>query len=130
MYAIAISHESIMHSSNRNFSDMLQSVDRLIIYCIVIRLAVTQGQRLQSQNGQNLALKPSESDVKCSEDVSCYTDGNSLVDTIANIDSQVLCQQLCQVMNFFHCSQTNIFSKIHNSLVVKVVNLWNTSKKA
>jgi len=76
---------------------MLQSVDRLIIYCIVIRLAVTQGQRLQSQNGRDLASKPSESDVKCSEDVSCYTDGNSLVDTIANIDSQVLCQQLCQM---------------------------------
>ena len=118
-----------MHSSDRHFSDMLQSVDRLIIYCIVIRLAVTQGQRLQSQNGRDLASKPSESDVKCSEDVSCYTDGNSLVDTIANIDSQVLCQQLCQVRIFLHCSQTNIFSKIHNSLVVKVVNLWNTSKK-
>ena len=38
------------------------------------------------------------SDVDCSTEESCYTEGNSLVDTIAGIDNELLCQQLCQVI--------------------------------
>ena len=38
------------------------------------------------------------SDVECSTEESCYTEGNSLVDTIAGIDNELLCQQLCQVI--------------------------------
>jgi len=39
------------------------------------------------------------SDVDCSTEESCYTEGNSLVDTIAGIDNELLCQQLCQMRN-------------------------------
>jgi len=67
---------------------------KALVYCIVVlRLVVTQSIQHRT------ALKPSveEKEVECSEEESCYTEENSLVDTIANIDNELLCQQLCQM---------------------------------
>ena len=79
---------------------------KALIYCIVVlRLVAT----LSIQH--RTALKPSmeEKEVECSEEESCYTEENSLVDTIANIDNELLCQQLCQVI-FFHHPEIKMFS--------------------
>jgi len=69
---------------------------KALVYCIVIlRLVVTQSVQHRT------ALEPTvkEGEVECSEEESCYTEENSLVDTIANIDNELLCQQLCQMRN-------------------------------
>ena len=79
---------------------------KALVYCIVVlRLVVTQSVQHRT------ALEPTvkEGEVECSEEESCYTEENSLVDTIANIDNELLCQQLCQV-NFFHHPETKMFS--------------------
>ena len=75
----------------------------MLLYVIVIlRLVVAQSVHHRT------ALEEL-SDVDCSKAESCYTEGNSLVDTIANIDTELLCQQLCQVI-FLQHPETKIFS--------------------
>ena len=122
-YAIFILYESLVHFLSTScshlistliliFSDMLP-YGKAIICCIAVRMVVTQGQRPLYRPGQNIAFKPAveelytsdslqKSDVGCSNDYGCSSEGDSLLDTIANIDTELLCQQLCQVI----CQQT------------------------
>ena len=107
---------------NPHFSDMLP-YGKAIICCIAVRLVVAQGQRPATLNrpGQNIAFKPAvdevyksdslqKSDVDCSNEYGCSSEGDSLLDTIANIDTELLCQQLCQVIckqTFYHEDKKN-----------------------
>jgi len=82
---------------------------KVIICCIAVGLVFTQGQSPATLNrtGQNIGFKPAveevdkgdsleRSDAGCSE-YGCSSDGEALLDTIANIDTEVLCKQLCQM---------------------------------
>ena len=104
---------------------------KVAICCIAVGLVFTQGQSTATLNrtGQNIGFKPAveevdkgdsleRSDAGCSE-YGCSSDGESLLDTIANIDTEVLCKQLCQVI----CQQT--FS--HEDQRLRIVLLWMVS---
>ena len=113
-YASSTSCSHLISTLILIFSDMLP-YGKAIICCIAVRLVVAQGQRPATLNrpGQNIAFKPAveevytsdslqKSDVDCSNEYGCSSEGDSLLDTIANIDTELLCQQLCQVI----CQQT------------------------
>lgn len=89
---------------------MLPDVVKTLIFCIALRSVATQGQQRAKyhKTDESYALKqPLEkvfgSDsfhkrgVGCSEEYGCSPDGDSLIDTITNVDTEVLCQELCQI---------------------------------
>ena len=94
---------------------MLPDVVKTLIFCIALRSVATQGQQRAKyhKTDESYALKqPLEkvfgSDsfhkrgVGCSEEYGCSPDGDSLIDTITNVDTEVLCQELCQVRSGIH----------------------------
>ena len=77
---------------------------RALFSSFLVAFAVTQAHKLekhQERKDQSLALKQAMvikySEVECSEEYGCAVEGDSLIDTITNVDEEMLCQQLCQV---------------------------------
>ena len=71
---------------------------------LLVAFAVTQAHKLekhQERKDQSNTLKQAmviiNREVECSEEYSCAMEGDSLIDTITNVDEEILCQQLCQV---------------------------------
>ena len=77
---------------------------RALSSSLLVAIAVTQAHKLekhQETKDQSNALRQAmvikNSQVECSEEYSCAMEGDSLIDTITNVDEEILCQQLCQV---------------------------------
>ena len=77
---------------------------RALFSSLLVALAVTQAYKLEKHqerkdqsNTSKQAMVIINREVECSEQYSCAMEGDSLIDTITNVDEEMLCQQLCQV---------------------------------
>ena len=85
---------------------------RALSSSLLVAFAVAHAHKLEKHqetkdesNALKRAMVIKYNEVECSEECSCAMEGDSLIDTITNVDEEILCQQLCQVTLVTKCSQ-------------------------